>query len=546
MRFSNNSLTRWLAVLLPALALMIVIPADLAARGKKKKKDEEFTFEEDTSRAPPSKTLGRAAKLYDKGDYYSASIEFHKVITKQTKDTKANQQKAQFFMGKTMFKMGFYAAALAYFDRICCSSEDEGAGKAHAYYSATLKWLAALSRELPETSGILGKIGTYNVTDLDDPTLSDVRDELYYLLGRHFYRKAKFKQAVEMFNKVGRETPFFIKAKFFEGVTYVRQFQGKPAVAAFKEILVIGKERPKYYKRDQIDRFVELAQLQLARVFYSTRQYDTSIRYYEKLEQKSPDWLASLFEASWAYYMKTNNSKALGNIHTLNAPYFENQFFPESMLLKSVIYYRNCLYDRALESVSEYNQKFKPLRDNIAQIIKKYDDNSEFYDYVKKIMARKAGLDVQTQRLVTSALADKTLAKTFRWVDELGKELTMLNKADKAWQTTAIAGDVLQELTLQESMAKGDAGKLARERVTRLSKELKQFTRDGIKIRIQILEEKAGQITAKAKGAKISGNHKGERIIVDDEHFMWKFNGEYWKDELGFYRFKIRSKCAKK
>ena len=95
MRFSNNSLTRWLAVLLPAIALMLVIPAAHGKGKKKKKKEDEFTFEEDTSRAPPSKTLGRAAKLYDKGDYYSASIEFHKVISKQTKDTKANHQSHQ-------------------------------------------------------------------------------------------------------------------------------------------------------------------------------------------------------------------------------------------------------------------------------------------------------------------------------------------------------------------------------------------------------------------------------------------------------------------
>ena len=39
--------------------------------------------------------------------------------------------------------------------------------------------------------------------------------------------------------------------------------------------------------------------------------------------------------------------------------------------------------------------------------------------------------------------------------------------------------------------------------------------------------------------------HKEEPIIVDDEHFQWRFNGEYWKDELGYYRFKIRSRCAK-
>ncbi len=66
----------------------------------------------------------------------------------------------------------------------------------------------------------------------------------------------------------------------------------------------------------------------MARVFYSTQQFDTSIGISEKLDQNSADWAQSLLEASRAYFMKTLNSKALGNIHTLNAPYFENQFFP--------------------------------------------------------------------------------------------------------------------------------------------------------------------------------------------------------------------------
>ena len=111
-------------------------------------------------------------------------------------------------------------------------------------------------------------------------------------------------------------------------MTYVRKYEGKPAVDAFKEILVIGEERPRQYTADDIDNYRELAQLQMARVFYSTQQFDTSIKYFEKLPQDSADWAESLFEASWAYFMKTLNSKALGNIHTLNAPYFENQFYP--------------------------------------------------------------------------------------------------------------------------------------------------------------------------------------------------------------------------
>ncbi len=537
MRRTKRALVTGIAAATAAVMLMGL--SSLAQAQKKDDDDMEFAPEQ-VKRLPPSKTLERATKLYDKEDYYSASIEFKKVLDGETEDSEANKQRAEFFMGKTLYQLKYYAASLAYFDKIV------NAGDAHRYHGATLKWLAALSRVLPETSGILEKIGGYDASELEQPIMEEVRDELYYLLGRHFYRKGEFDPAIELFTRVKRESPFYIKAKFFEGVTHVRKYEGRPAVDAFKEILIIGKERPDYYSAKDIKQFEELAILQMARVFYSTQQYETSIRYYEKLTQSSPDWLDSVFEASWAYFMKTNNSKALGNIHTLNAPYFENEFFPESIILKSVIYYKYCLYDRALESVGEYDAKYRPLRDNLKQILDKYEDNAEFFEYVNKIKARKAGLDPETQRLVLSVLGDRTLKKTFNWVDELDKELGTLAKSDKAWQTTQIASEVLQELTLQKSLAEADAGKLARERIERLAKELREFSRDSVKIKIEVLNAKAGQISAKAKGERISGDHKEERILVDDEHFMWKFNGEYWKDELGYYRFKIRSKCPRK
>jgi hypothetical protein len=165
---------------------------------------------------------------------------------------------------------------------------------------------------------------------------------------------------------------------------------------------------------------------------------------------------------------------------------------------------------------------------------------------VTKIFEGKAGLSEATSRLVLSALGDKTLRKTFAWVDELGKELKMLEKADKAWQTTAIAAEVLQELTVQKSLAEADAGRLARERIDRLIKELTELSRNGRKIRIEVLNARAGQISAEARGQQVSGDNRPEPIVVDDEHFMWKFNGEYWKDELGFYRFRIQSRCTNK
>ena len=455
-----------------SLAALCALSVTASAGPKDKPKGGgkgDMEFEPESAAATPaSAVLTRAIKLYDKKDFFSASIELQKVLDKESGDDAKNMQRAEFFMGKTLYQMGFYAASLAYFDKIV------QAGDSHTYHGAALKWLAALSRVLPETSGILEKIGTYDASALEDPALASVKDELLFLLGRHFYRRGgdgDFDKAISLFNRVDRNSEFFIKAKFFEGVTYVRMYQGKPAVDAFKDILVIGAEHPGQYKANDIADYNELAQLQMARVFYSTQQFDTSIKYFEKLDQNSLDWAESLFVASWAYFMKTLNSKALGNIHTLNAPYFEDQFFPESMLLKSVIYFKYCLYDQAQEAISDFNEKYNPLAKNLKDLLAKYDDNNEFYDYVKKVKAGKAGLDATTERLVNSVLNDKTLLKTFSWVDELNHELDMLQKSDKAWQTTKVASDVLAALTVEQSVAQTNAGKIARDRIDRLQRQ---------------------------------------------------------------------------
>jgi hypothetical protein len=173
----------------------------------------------------------------------------------------------------------------------------------------------------------------------------------------------------------------------------------------------------------------------------------------------------------------------------------------------------------------------------------RYEDNAEFYDYIVKIQNGRAGLSDRTQRVAASSLADRQLAKTFSWVQELDKELKALEKAPKDWAATRVRAEVEQELTVQKSLAQADAGKLARERIKRMSDELRELSRDGRKIRIETLNNKAGQIDAQARGEQISGDHRQEAIVVDDEHFLWKFNGEYWKDELGYYRFRIRSRC---
>ena len=66
-----------------------------------------------------------------------------------------------------------------------------------------------------------------------------------------------------------------------------------------------------------------------------------------------------LFEESWAYFMAGDYSHALGNIHTIESPYFPHSYYPEADVLKAVIYFANCQYDDAHIIVAQFQQKYR-------------------------------------------------------------------------------------------------------------------------------------------------------------------------------------------
>ena len=519
--------------------------APSAETPKKKKKGDsppaavvapvQQAVDDKASAGPASKTLERALKLYEQEDYHSSTIELNKVVEGQSGDDEANKQRAEFFRGKALFQLRYYSASLSYFDRIVQK------GPAHRYYQKTLQWLASLSQYLPDSAGVLEKIGKYTRQDLDSDALQPVRNQLFFLLGRYHYSKGNFKEAVDLFTSVPEESEYYARAKFFEGVTYVRQYQAKPASEAFKSILRRAIERPDKAIRE----FEQLANISLARTFYSLHQFPQAVKYFDKVSEESPDWLASLFESSWAHFQMDNDPKALGNIHTLNAPFFENEFYPESLILKAVIYFQRCNYDKSMAAIGEFNEVYPALKKDIDAVIAKFPDNAEFYNYVIKIRSGEAGLAERVQRAAEGALSDKTLAKTLDYVAELDRELGSHEKSPPEWKSTAIAGVILQDLTLQKSLAANDAGNLARERLKRLSTEIQELVKQSIKIEYETLNAQKGQIQAVLKEEQRAtgpGKKIGE-VEVDDEHERWKFDGEYWKDELGYYRFRIQNKC---
>ena len=529
------------------LCSLLLLSSSAALAKKKKAAQPQGDFQPDAEPTgdQPSKVLERAFKLYDGEDYYSASIELNKAIEGETGDVEANKQKAEFWMGKALYNMTFYSASLSYFDRIVQK------GPSHAYYNATLKWLASLSRQLPDSTGILEKIGKYQRAELDQPALEKVRDELYFLLGKYYYQKGNFKEAVSLFGTVQPSSEFYVQAKLFEGATHVREFQAKPAVESFKEVLRASAES----SDPKVKPFEDLANLSLARTFYSTGQFDLAVKYFDRVSQDSYDWANSLFEASWANFMlkQKGYSKALGNIHTLQAPFFEDYIKPESvaeaLTVKATIYFYNCLFDRAEEAINEFNAVYPNLVGDLKKILTATADNAALFEVAVKIRNGTSGLPEQTERAARGVLGDMSLVKRFQYVEQLDRQLDLVDKSDAGWKSTNIAQAVFADLTLQRSLAVNEAGDLARRRMIRLTRELDQLTKRVIKIEYEIIQGERGnveeEIGTESQINRTVAKRRAEEIRVDDEHIVWPFTGEYWRDELGYYRVKVANKCAK-
>ncbi|MBK8481751.1 MAG: hypothetical protein IPL40_11320 [Proteobacteria bacterium] len=494
----------------------------------------EFAPETVEKSGPPSKALVRALELYRGGDYYGASIELYNVVEGRSGDSEVHRLRAEFTMGKTLHHLGFHSAALAYFDRVVQK------GEAHPFFAETLKWLAALSQSLPEAV-VVERLGKYKAKDLEQPVLARLRGELLYLLGRHHYGKQGVEQAAALFGAVPRGNRMYPRAKYMQGISFVRLGRGPAAAAAFKDVLRVAREAP---ATSEIQRFEQMALLALARVFYSTRQFELSIKYYERIDETSEDWPTALFESSWAHFLRNDFSKALGNIHTLNAPYFENLSFPESQVLRAVVYWKNCLYDQAEVAIEDFDQRYPKLQRQVTELLRRYADPAEMFQLLLKLRREAAGLGPELRRLLLATLADKQFQSALVYVDELARELKQIDAADAEWKASAIAGVILQDVALQKSFAENAAGELAQRRLKRYSAEINELQKQALKVQYEIINGRKNTLESGLRAEQVSRSPRQARpVVVDDEHHFWPFDGEYWRDELGYYRVKVASMC---
>ena len=175
--------------------------------------------------------------------------------------------------------------------------------------------------------------------------------------------------------------------------------------------------------------FNQLAILSMARVFYSTTQFDKAAKYYDQISMDSTLWLDALFESSWTFFRWNKPEKALGQLHSLNSPYFTDEYLPEAPILEAVVFYSNCKYVKARDALERFNETYAPLRDELRGYLDSFQDPVEFYGFLEKLQDAGTMISPRVSQILSAAFGDKKLKRLNAYIRELERELKSIRRA---------------------------------------------------------------------------------------------------------------------
>jgi hypothetical protein len=492
--------------------------------------------------------LDAARKLADQKAYDSAAVAFDAIL-REPGLSEAHDE-ARYQLARSLSLAGLDHAALGYLDEIL----ERGPSRTRYFHSA-LEWLFKVSRSSASEQEVLPRVARY----AREGAPPEYQDRFHFLLAKYEFERgraleeagkpeearASWREASRQAQLVRQEAgatgakvvgaedevDLYARAQFIDGLVRFALADEQAASERFKD--VVRLTNPKKGRAGDAE-LRELAFLQLARLHYQNRQNRYAIFYYGKMPWGGTQWLEGLWEASYAHYRIGEHEKALGNLLTLQSAYFKDEYFPESWVLKAIIYYENCRYPEARLVLESFTASYEPLYDELVALAARPSAPSVFLEQaVSPRVRRLAFTDPSIKRLSDAAA-------------EIDAEVDHgIGDRSQAFRDSPLAGSLKQRLAREKTQLTTEAGLRARAKLEYERDQLRSMLAQALRISIEVSRQEREAL----EGSLAAGSQvqvvKDLRWThaVSDEHLYWPYEGEFWRDELGTYSYTLTKGC---
>lgn len=390
---------------------------------------------------------------------------------------------------------------------------------------------AALAIELADKVGDTALLENVFADNLGLNVSAQTRSRMAYLAAREAHARGMLPLALASLSMVSESDPFFPEAKALEGVTLSLLGNPAGAVAPLEVALGTGKA----YNRDE--RFMNTVRMNLARAFYAAGNFPRAIEYFAKVERGSRSWPEAQYERSWAHFRLEDTNGVLSLLETHDSPYMADLYFPEATLLKVYSLFLMCKFPEATKEIDRFKTKYEP-KIAVLRAVQERSPSDLFDAMAKQIETGSSDLpEMIVWRFAEEDRFNDSLAAVRSAEDEKKRLMNVAANPFSGWATDSV--EARRQLLIDVE------GKRIQARAGRMADELAQMMDDVEINKLDMMDfERKLFEAASARGDMLDKRDTVQRTqkVKKNERY-WPWEGEYWADEVGYYRIQSKPDC---
>jgi tetratricopeptide (TPR) repeat protein len=496
------------SALLLGLALCLGGPAWAAKKNEKgeAKKPETASKTEAGSTldmAERAKVFGEVDTAYKEGRKAKAADLLVEIVENPANDKFHAEAWAR--LGGVLRELDLpYAALLAY---------EKALAKDPVLVSDSAKLAIELGEKVGDT-GVLEKVFAANVGLEVDPA---TRSRMAYLAARESVHSGNFGTAGAILKMVRPEDPWYPEAKTLEGINF--SLQGKPVDAS---------------------EFFNHTDLNIARAYYAAGNFPRAIEYYAKVQRGSRDWPEAEFERAWAHFRVNDMNGALSLLQNHVSPFFDQWFYPEAWLLRIHSLFLMCKFPEASRQVAAFQVAYTPKAAELKRVAAETPD--ALFDQMADHVEKKNGGSNQIPAMVTWHFeAEDRFLGSLRAVRSAEDESKRLDNIAANPFSRAAKGWVAD----RKASIRQTEGKRIQADAQKMSAALDQMLADAELSKLDMLsmETRLYEMAAATGDMAKVRDTVGRKARVKPGWRAWPYEGEFWADEVGYYRIEAKPDC---
>jgi len=471
--------------------------------------------------------LNQVQNLISQNRLSEAAVSLYKMQKNSTLD----KTQLKHLLGMTLLDMGYHQLAAIQFVDVIRKND-------RRYLRAAIDKLSIAADELGDETLLNYALKRIEKRDFPKSRM----DTLYYRRGENATISGDIKLAIQNYSEVKSNSRYHFLAQYQILVHYLELNQ-------IDQALSIGHRLLSQASNSNDKQIITLA---LARSFYQKQDWENSIKLYKMIPRDSIYWSDSLFELSWAQLRAARFRSVIGTLQTLHSPFYEDEYMPESLMVRGIVYLYICKFDELEKTLKIFESHYGQYAMKMIAFYKgnKNDHRAIGLELTKADEIRR-GVRKQNDILVPytimrSILREGDVQRALKYQKKILEEIKRVES----------------DPVLLSGGFKAYARKVLNKRMISTQSSITNYAKVHLQNRIrdwQELEMQAGflryeMINGKKEilRQKIAGKtHRGTEIdddknrdfYVEGGYEYWPVDSEVWLDELGNYHYLGRQEC---